>query len=459
MFGFEPKTAYSASDMPGIVGVLNRASPSDDRVNRYILPILTVNFVGTLGFSVVMPSLVFVVTRLGGNAVMFGSIGAAYSLFQLIGAPILGRWSDRYGRRRILLLCQVGTFVSWAVFLIAVAIPRVPLVTVDSSLLGAFTLTAPLVVLFAARALDGLTDADVSIANAYLADITDDRHRREYFGKMGASSNLGFVAGPALAGLIGAMGLSEFVPAIAALVISALAIGIVAFGLPEAAPRIVDKDPDQVGVAKLLGRQQKGCFTPRDAGDLAVAEILALPSMIVLLSVYFLVFLGFNLFYVAFPVYATTSMAWSLSRIGAYFAAMGLMMALAQGPLLKHLSRWRSDRDLVVAGSILLAASFPFFLSSSTILIYIGTALLAVGNGLMWPSLMATLSKTTEPRAQGAVQGLASSLGACAGIAGLLAGGVLYHWLGGRVFLLSAALIAASSALAFAIPARSNTLD
>ena len=430
-----------------------RLSAGGDSSGQSILPILTVNFVATLGFSVVMPSLVFLVTRLGGNALMFGSIGATYSLFQLIGAPILGRWSDRYGRRRILLLCQVGTFASWAIFLIAMAMPKVPLVTVDSPLLGAFTLTVPLVGLFAARALDGLTDGDVSVANAYLADITDDRHRGEYFGKMAASSNLGFVAGPALAGLIGAMGLGEFVPVIAALLISALAIGIVGFGLPKTAPRGVGTDPDQVNVGKVFGRQQKGCFTPQDAGALTSAQIVLLPSMAVLLTVYFLVFLGFNVFYVAFPVYATTAIAWSLSRIGVYFAAMGLMMALAQGPLLKYLSRWWSDRDLVVSGSVLLAASFPFFTATSTFPLYFGTALLAVGNGLMWPSLLAILSRATDPRAQGAVQGFASSLGAVASITGLLVGGVLYHWLGGRVFLLSAALIAASSALAFLIPA------
>jgi MFS family permease len=69
-----------------------------------ILPILSVNFVGALGFSIVLPFLVFLVARLGGNALVYGVMGATYSFFQLIGAPILGRWSDRFGRKRILLL-------------------------------------------------------------------------------------------------------------------------------------------------------------------------------------------------------------------------------------------------------------------------------------------------------------------------------------------------------------------
>lgn len=181
-------------------------------VGTPILPILAVNFVATLGFRIVVPSLVFVVTRIGGNALVYGLMGATYSLFQLFGAPILGRWSDRYGRRRILLLSVAGTFVSWAIFLVAVGLPGRPLGDIDSPILGAFTLTVPLVVLFLSRALAGLTGGDVSIANAHLADISDDRNRSENFGKMAVSSNLGFVVGPALAGLLGALGWARCFP-------------------------------------------------------------------------------------------------------------------------------------------------------------------------------------------------------------------------------------------------------
>src|SRR5258708_31545547 len=98
-------------------------------------------------------------------------MGATYSFFQLLGAPVLGRCSDRYGRRRILLLCQGGTLISWGIFLAALWLPVRPLFAVASPVLCAFTLTLPPVVLFVARALDRTTGGSVSVANASLACI------------------------------------------------------------------------------------------------------------------------------------------------------------------------------------------------------------------------------------------------------------------------------------------------
>ncbi len=412
-----------------------------------IRPILAVNFVGALGFSIVMPFLIFLVTRLGGNALVYGVMGATYSAFQLIGAPILGRWSDRFGRRRILLLSQMGTMMAWAIFLGALFLPVTPLVAVDSPVLGAFTVTLPLVVLFVARALDGMTGGNVSVANAYLADVTPEEQRSANFGRMAVAANLGFVFGPATAGLLGAAGLGEIWAVATALLVSVVATAIIGIALEDVSPCVLTRDPEQVNVRKVMGQEQKDCFRMVLGRRLSAREVLALPEVGRLISVQFLVFLAFNLFYVAFPAHAATRLEWSLADTGIFFAVMGLLMALVQGPVLSRASARWPEGGLAAVGGLILALGFLFFLSRERPQIYLGTALIALGNGLMWPSLQSLLSRSTDRGLQGAVQGFASSAGAVASIAGLLAGGLLYGWIGASVFAVSASVIGVAVAL------------
>lgn len=416
-------------------------------------PILAVNFVGTLGFSIVLPFLVFLVTKWGGNALMFGLIGATYSVFQLIGAPVLGRWSDRYGRRRILLLSQIGTLVSWIIFLIAFFVPVSAIRDVDSTLLGQFTITVPLVILFVARAADGITGGNVSVANAYLADITAEANRSRNFGRMAIAGNLGFVLGPALAGLLGALAFGEILPVIAAMLISVVATAIIYFGM-------VDVDPCEVrGVAggnvrKVFGQEHKECYDVEDGASERRGDILKLTCVPAMLSIYFLVMLGFSFFYTAFPIHAATGLGWSVSATGIYFAVLSLAMVIAQGPVLSRASKMFSDQALVTTGSLALSAGFACLLSGDTAMIYVAAVAIALGNGVMWPSVMSVLSIVATDRYQGAVQGLAGSVGAFASIVGLIMGGLLYNLIGTTVFVVAAAVIGVVTAMSVYVAIR-----
>jgi DHA1 family tetracycline resistance protein-like MFS transporter len=428
-------------------------SPSE-RNPTSIYPILAVNFVGTLGFAIVLPFLVFLVTRLGGNALVYGAMGATYSFFQLIGAPILGRWSDRVGRQRILLLSQLGTLIAWGIFLVALYLPVTNLAEIDSGMLGTFTLTVPLVVLFFARALDGLTGGNVSVANAYLADITDETDRSTNFGKMAISANLGFIVGPAIAGLLGATVLGETLPVMAAFAISGVATLLIIFKLPPSQPCQIESSPEEPTVRQVLGQEQKECYVLKNSDKISLMEVFKLPSLPLLLGVHFFVFLSFNLFYVSFPVHAVTGLGWSLAETGLFFAVMGLLMVTVQGPVLKALSSKISDRLLVLWGSLILAVGFVVFLSENVALIYVATALMALGNGVMWPSLLAVISRASSSEMQGTVQGFASSGGSIASITGLLLGGFLFDSIGERVFLLAAGFALAAFLMSFAIKPR-----
>ena len=148
-----------------------RCSENDWKRSDSTYPILLVNFIGTLGFSIVLPFLVFLVRNFGGNAIIYGVLGATYSTFQLIGTPLLGKWSDVYGRKKVLLLSNAEILVGWILFFIALLLPDQKF-RLDTLLIGTFTMSLPLLVLFLARAIDGITGGNISVANAYLEDLT-----------------------------------------------------------------------------------------------------------------------------------------------------------------------------------------------------------------------------------------------------------------------------------------------
>lgn len=417
------------------------AAPQRVETLPSLLPLLAVNFVGTLGFSIVLPFLVFLVTRWGGDAILFGLIGATYSAFQLVGAPVLGRLSDRIGRRKVLLLSQLGTALSWCVLLSAFFVPVAALGTVSSPLFGTLTLTLPLLLLFAARAVDGLTGGNVSVANAYLADITNDADRAKNFGRMALAGNLGFVAGPALAGLLAGTVTGEIGPVLAALVISVFGVGLILFGLKEADPCADAYLTGPGSIRRVFGQEPKDCVERSPAQTLSFSQVLALGDVPKLLFVYFLVMLGFSFFYVGFPVHAVEGLNWTVGQAGVYFAYLSLAMVLVQGPVLAKATTLFSDETLAVAGTLILAAGFAALLWDTTLVVYGAATLIALGNGLMWPSVLAMLSRAAGPKHQGAVQGAGGSVGAAAAIAGLIVAGFVYALAGTAVFLVAAAIV------------------
>jgi len=312
---------------------------------------------------------------------------------------------------------------------------------IDSTTLGQFTLTLPLVLLFLARAADGITGGNVSVANAYLADITDEEDRSKNFGRMALSGNLGFVLGPALAGLLGATIYGEILPVVAALAISILAALIIVFGLKEADPCILTRTPSPRSMRKVFGQEHKECYSIRDPEKVGFRTILKIPHVPRLLAVYFLVMLGFSFFYIGFPVHAVKELQWTIADTGMFFAYLSLVMVFVQGPLLARASEMSSDGTLVFGGTLILTIGLIGLFWSSISVIYLAATLIALGNGLMWPSVMAMLSNAAGDTHQGAVQGAGGSIGAIASIVGLIAGGLLYDWLGAWVFVMAALVI------------------
>jgi MFS transporter, DHA1 family, tetracycline resistance protein len=406
-----------------------------------LFPLFLINFIGTLGFSIVLPFLVFLVIDLGGNAIVYGIINATYPAFQLVGAPILGRSSDIYGRKKILLLSHGGTLAGWIIFLIALFLPVNSLLNINSTIIGTFVITLPLAVLFLARAIDGLTGGNVSVADAYVADISSDENRSKNFGKMAISSNLGFIVGPALAGILGATVYGEALPVLAALILSLVVLVVIIFTLKETRPSILVEIPEKKDVGRVFSFESKECYKTANPARLKFRDVFKLKHITFLLVLYFLIFLGFNIFYTAFPIHAVGGLGWTVTQMGIFYAVLSGIMALVQGPILRKALKKFSEEQLVIIGSVILGTNFILLVSSDIILIYAAAVMFAVGNGLMWPSVMSIFSNRAGIVYQGTVQGVANSFGSLASIIGLLMGGLFYSIFGAITFLISAGVI------------------
>ncbi len=425
--GTDPLTAAALSDEPlaraGHVGWVQLG------------PILLVHFCGTLGFSIALPFLVFLVVDFGGAPWTYGLVGATYSAAQLFGAPLLGRWSDRAGRGPVLVLSQAGTTLAWLLFLLALKLPL--------RSLGEFAgaqLTLPLLLVFLARLLDGLTGGNISVANAYVADLTrgEESARQVAFGRMGMAASLGFTLGPALAGLLGALGDGYTAPVIAAIAISALGT-LLCLTLREPSGRCSEGPPAAATVSQVLGQQPRRCDRSSPEQE---PGLLRQPGVAGLLLATFVLFLAFNLFYASFPLHATQGLGWSPVRMGLFYALMSAAMFVMQGPVLQWTARRLAPRSLFILGLAGLLLAFSLFPVAASAAAFAGALLFAFGNGLAWPTFQARMAGAATQDSQGALQGASASVGALASIIGLTAGGIAYPLLGGRIFLLGAGLFA-----------------
>jgi MFS transporter, DHA1 family, tetracycline resistance protein len=414
-------------------------------INKQItlFPLLLSNFIGTISYSIVLPFLVFLVIDFGGNSLIYGIVSAIYPAFQLIGAPTLGRWSDVYGRKKILLLSNGGTLVGWIIFLSALFLPIVHIISINSSIFGAFIITLPLIVLFFARALDGITGGNISVANAYLADVSTDKDRSKNFGKLSISANLGFIVGPALAGVLGGTVYKELLPVLSAVIISSVAFVVIGVMLKESKPNesVAITFPEKKNINKVFSFECKECYKMPNPKKLSYKDVLKIKDISFLIVLYFFIFLGFNIFYTAFPNHAVVGLKWSVTQMGIFYAVLSGMMILIQGPVLRKALQVFSEEKLIIIGSVILGINFILFVANSTDLAYVAAIFFALGNGLLWPSFMSILSERAGTVHQGVVQGVASSFGSISSIIGLIMGGVLYNTIGATTFLISAAVI------------------
>jgi len=346
-------------------------------------------FMDVLGFSLILPLLPYYAEAFGATAEVVGLLLGANALTQLVGAPILGRLSDRYGRRPLLLTSIAGTVVSFL-------------------MLG---LARSLAILFASRILDGFLGGNVSLAQAYITDVTDNKERAKGLGLIGAAFGLGFIIGPALGGTLAGDG-NYALPALVASGLAFLNLLGVLFWLPESLP------PEE---RERRAGEPRAAFTAR-----ALWEALRLPCVGPLLQTQLFFALAFTTFETIFSLFAQKRLGLDARTTSYVLTYVGVLVVLVQGVGIRLLVKRFSDKQLVFGGAILAGLSLlAWALTPSLGVLLVVLAPLALASGTLRVSINSALTKSVYPEEVGGTLGLSASLGSLARVVSPTVGGFL----------------------------------
>ena len=360
--------------------------------NKPLFSIILVVFIDLLGFSLILPLLPYYAETFKATQTTTGILIASYAVMQLIGAPILGRLSDRFGRRPVLLLSIVGTFLGFL-------------------LLG---FANSLWMLFASRILDGLTGGNLSVAQAYISDVTDEKSRSRGLGLIGAAFGLGFIIGPVTGGLLSQWGYA--VPAFAAAAISLINLILIYAWLPESLTKekrsqMVEKRPAVTLKALLVAFQRP--FT----GSILITR--------------FFFGLAFAILQTIFSLYALTKFNLSARDTGFVLTYVGVLSVIMQGFLVGILTnRFREDVLITISAVIMGVALLGWAWAPSVFWLYVVTAPIALSGGLLNTLLSSVLTKAVAPQEIGGILGLSTSVESSTRIIAPILGGILLQQLG-----------------------------
>jgi DHA1 family tetracycline resistance protein-like MFS transporter len=386
-------------------------------------------FVDLLGFGLVLPFLAKEARDAFGVSPFVATLlGSVYSLMQFLFVPVWGRLSDRIGRRPVLLWSIAGTALAMGGLGVSLAWAN------------------SIAWLFAARIFGGIATANLGTASAYIADITKPEARARGMGLIGMAFGLGFILGPAVGGSLARItiaGRHGAVPCLVAASLSLINLGWVAFGVGESLP------PER------RARTPRRSLAPLNIEALRAS--FALPGVALAIGVNFLVILSFTNLDQTFTFFCGDIFGIDERGTGYVLAFIGIVAALAQGGLVRPLSKRFDEPTLMRAGAFVQAIAFACLATAGAtrarLLLFVGGGLLALGNGLTQPTTSAFISRCAPADRQGGTLGTNQSFASLARTFGPAAGGWLYASVG-ALAPYTAASIGMIVALAFAFGLR-----
>ncbi len=362
--------------------------------NRPLASIFLVVFIDLLGFSFILPLLPYYAETFGASPFVVGILTASYAAAQFFGAPILGRLSDRFGRKPILLISIFGTFLGFM-------------------LLG---VANTLLVLFISRILDGLTGGNISVAQAYISDVTDASSRAKGLGMIGAAFGLGFIFGPALGGFLSQWGYT--VPAFVAAGLSLINLALVAFWLPES---LTAKKR-----AELAAGPSRPPFTVQ-----AMLKSLRRPVVGPLLHTRFFFGLAFSMFQTIFALYAQYRFNLRVEETAYILTYVGVLSVLTQGVFIGRLTKRFQENTLILISTAVMAVSLLGWAFSPSVLTLLIILLpIAVSGGVLNTVINSAATKAVAPNEIGGILGISSSLESITRVVAPSLGGLMLGRLG-----------------------------
>lgn len=381
-----------------------------------LLPILGVTFIDIVGFSMMIPMLPYFVTNFGASAAVVGLLMATFSFCQFVAAPIWGMVSDRAGRKIVLIVSQIGATIGWAMLGLAPKI-AVPLAV------------APIAVVFVARIIEGVSGGNISITQAYVADLVTPKERSRAFGLIGAMFAAGMVFGPAGGGILFAK-YGFAMPFFVAAGLQFLTLVITIVMLPESRSRGTEEDR----------------FSFR-----AVLSSFAKPKLARILWQKLAVSLALYGWFAVFALYFQRQLGFSLTQTDYFFSIFAIFNVLNNAVVVGRVSSRLGDRGMSNVGLAVLVCGFallPFV--HELVLMTLTMLLFSFGMALANTGIVALISNTASDREQGKVLGTSSSLDS---LSGMLAPPVSTSLLGafGPRFAGTESLIMAAIALAMGL--------
>jgi DHA1 family tetracycline resistance protein-like MFS transporter len=335
-------------------------------VTRPLLVIFLTIFVNLVGFGIIIPLLPFYAETFGASPLAIGSLFAIFSLCQLFAAPVLGDWSDKYGRRPILILSLAGTVISFVMLAMATS----------------FTM------LFLARVVDGLSGGNISTARAYVADVTEPKDRARAYGLIGAAFGLGFILGPAISGVLAKV--SYTAPIWAAAAITLVATAMAFFWLPE-----------------TVHKAHAGSGMPFRN----LALLMKRPEIRRILVIDFVYWFAFAIFQTTFALFAKARFNFDAPQTGYFFAAFGVLGAIVQGGLIRPIVSRFGDKPTFLVGLACGAAGLVLTALTHSVTLFAWSLVpLALGIGFGHPTMTSLVSRAARGDEQGRVQGAASAV-------------------------------------------------